>query len=374
MKMKPKGRLVALAMMAATLAACEQSTAPDNPATFDAEAVLGDYQALDSIFSSPAMLGFEAMASGITFQSLGSEAELMRASAERLGTLGALQAEVSDGGGTALRWAGGLGRFVQALGPEVARSPLISQLRRGKTFIYDPSLERYVIDPDREGAPDTGVRFILYAPSQGHPDVTREIGYADLVDEGDGSAEDVALRLLVVDGSQTVLDYRTTVDVMAHGGKVTVAGFLQGPYDRLDFDLGVEGTDGSGGSDVNISFDMGLENRGFRAVGTVHGMNGSTGEGGEIHLVASHGHDSFAVDLTGTDTTIDGSVKLNGSLFATISGDPDQPTVTSADGDPLNALEALALLHVAGVSGSVFVLFGHLMDPIDELVLLALIL
>ncbi len=367
-------RLLMLASLAASLAACEQTTDPGDRATFDAEAVLGDYRALDSILSSQSMAGFKAMASGITFQSLGPEAEFIRASLEELYGLsaagpGALTTQ--DGAGA---WAGGVGRLAHALGPEVARSPLISPLRRGKTFVYDPGLKRYVIDPARAGAPPTGVRFILYAPAGGHPDVGREVGHADLIDEGDGSSQDIALRLVVVDGDRTILEYRTTIDIVAKGGVITVDGFVQGPYDRLTFDLGVRGTAGAEGSEVDISFDMGLENRDFRAVGSIQGMNGSTGEGGKIHLQASHGRDSFVVDLTGTDTTIGGTVKVNGKLFATVSGHPDNPTVTSADGDPLNGLEFLVLVSVVDTSGKVFHLFGDLMNPIDELVLLALIL
>lgn len=374
MNARSQSRLITLATVAGTLAGCEQSTGPEDRATFDAEAVLADYQALDSVFSSQTMLGFRAMASGITFQSLGPEVEFLGATADRLLSLDSPGGGLSSSPVAAGHWAGGTGRLAYALGPEVARAPLISPFRRGKTFTYDPDLGRYAIDPDREGAPATGVRFILYAPLQGHPDVDHEIGYADLIDEGDGSAEDIALRLVVVEGDETVLDYRTTIDVVAQGGKITVEGFLQGPYDRLTFDLGVEGTAGSEGAEVDISFDMRLENRDFRAVGTIHGMNGSTGEGGEIHLTTSHREDSFTVDVTGTDTTINGTVKLNGKLFATVSGHPDNPTVTSADGDPLNGLEFLALVRIVHVSEKVFHLFGDLMGPIDELVLLALIL
>ncbi len=367
-------RLLMAATLATTLAACEQSTGPEDQATFDAEAVLGDYRALDSILSSPSMAGFRAMASGITFQSLGPEAELIQASLEELyGPDAAGPGALTTREG-AEAWAGGVGKLAYALGPDVARSPLISALRRGRTFVYDPGLGRYVIDPAREGAPATGVRFILYAPAGGHPDVGQEVGHADLIDEGDGSPQDIALRLVVVDGDRTILEYRTTIDVVAQGGMITVDGFIQGPYDRLTFDLGVRGTAGAEGSQVDVSFDLGMENRDYRAAGSIQGMNGSTGEGGKVHLQASHGRDSFSVDLTGTDTTIGGTVKVNGDLFATVSGHPDNPTVTSADGDPLNGLEFLVLVGIVDTSGKVFHLFGDLMNPIDELVLLALIL
>lgn len=367
-------RLLTLATLAAGLSACEQITGPEDPTKVDVQAILADYKALDSVLNSRSMAAFNAMASGITFQSLGAEAEFMRASVAELTGVTAggdqlLGSRTGDQG-----WAGNIGKLVHALGPEVAKVPLISAFRRGKTFVYDPDLGRYVMDPTREGAPSTGVRFILYAPSNGRPDVTQEIGYADLIDEGDGVPKGVALRLVVVEGDRTVLDYRTTIDVLTRGAKVGVEGFLQGPDDRLDFALSVQGTAGSGGSEVDISFQMALENRAFQATGAIHGMNGSSGEGGQVELLVIHGAHSFALDVTGTPSTIDGTVELNGKLFATVSGHPDDPVITGAGGEPLKPLEILALLHILKISGAVFTLFGMLMDPIAGLLLLALIL
>ena len=39
-----------------------------------------------------------------------------------------------------------------------------------------------------------------------------EIGYADLIDEGDGSVEDIALRFICVQNGIEVLNYATTLD------------------------------------------------------------------------------------------------------------------------------------------------------------------
>lgn len=371
---RARSQAILLATLGTVLAGCEQATGPGDPMTVDAEGILADYQALDSVLSSQSMAGFKAMASGITFQSLGPEGAFIRASVEALHGAAAGGAELLGSRAGAKTWAGGIGQLVHAMGPEVAKVPLISSLRRGKTFVYDPDLGRYVMDPDREGAPPTGVRFILYAPAGGRPDVTQEVGYADLTDEGDGIPKGVALRLTVVEGERAVLDYRTTIDVLARGGKVGVEGFIQGPYDRLTFTLGVDGTVGSEGSEVDIAFQMALANRGFQATGSLHGVNGVSGEGGQLNLVVTHRLHTFAVDLTGTDSTIGGTVELNGRPFATVSGHPDDPVVTGPGGEPLKPLEILALLRIVNVSGGVFALFGILMDPLDELLLLALIL
>jgi len=361
-------------MLGTVLAGCEQATGPGDPLIMDAEAILADYQALDSVFTSQTMAGFKAMASGITFQSLGPEGELIRASVESL--LGAATggAELLGSRSGAEAWFGGVGRLVHAMEPDVAKVPLISTFRRGKTFVYDPDLARYVMDPDREGAPPTGVRFILYAPAGGRPDPTQEIGYADLTDEGDGIPKGVAFRLTVVEGEKTVLDYRTTVDVLARGGKVGVEGFIQGPHDRLTFAIGVEGRVGSEGSEVDIAFQMAMANREFQVTGSLRGVNGVSGEGGHLNLAVTHRAHSFAVDLTGTDSTLRGAVELNGRPFAIVSGHPDDPVITGPGGEPLKPLEILALHRIVGVSAGVFALFRILMDPLDNLLLLALIL
>lgn len=141
---KPNSRkALTLAMVVVFTTACETGTGPEDQNAFDAQAALEDHQALDLILESDAMEAFRALGAGITFQGVARESEL---------------------------------------GPGPLNDPIISIFRRGKTFVYDPDLGRYVIDQDREGAPDTGVRFILYQSGVGgKPDPTAEVGYADLI-------------------------------------------------------------------------------------------------------------------------------------------------------------------------------------------------
>ena len=360
-------RALILAMVVALTGAGETGTEPEDLTSFDAEAALADYEAMDVIFSSDAMEGFRAMGAGISFQGLAPEMELV----VRLGEALALPGNESE----TRAMAGGIFSAVSDLGPGPFNTPIISPLRRGKTFVYDADLGRYAIDPGLEGAPATGVRFILYSPgTDGKPDPTSEIGHADLIDEGDGSAEDIALRLVVVEGADTVLDYRTTLDIMDQGGKITVDGYLQGETDRLDFDLGVTGSVFGGENKVNIDFEMGIPSRSFLITGSVSGVENDSGEGGEIDLLVEHGPDSFQVDVTGSDTLIDGTFYLNGKLFATITGDPDDPTLTSATGEPLTWAEVLVLRQIIDSTEDVFDFWEDLLDPVDELVILAIIL
>jgi hypothetical protein len=54
-----------------------------------------------------------------------------------------------------------------------------------------------------------------------------------------------------------------------------------------------------------------------------------------IQVTARHRNDSFRVDVAADDGIIDGTVELNGALFATVSGPKDDPTFLRASGDPL---------------------------------------
>jgi len=359
--------ILALAMVAAFAAACETGTEPKDKVTFDAEAALADYEALDLILQSDAMDGFRALGAGVSFQGIAPEAEL----AVRMG--GDLAKPLDTPG--AKDFAGRIFETASLLDGGPSNAPIISQFRRGKTFVYDPDVGHYVMDEELVGAPATGVRFILYRPgTDGMPDPANEVGHADLIDEGDESPEDIALRLVVLEGTDTILDYRTTLDLQQGGGEITVEGFFQGVNDRLAFDIGVAGAVGAQASTVDINFEMGIAERNFLIQGSVSGVNSESGDGGEVALFVEHGEGSFRVQATGTEDTISGTVHLNETLFANLSGDPDDPTITSASGEPLTWVEFLVLRQIIDSTEDVFDFWEDLLDPVDELVILAIIL
>ncbi len=356
-----------LALVAAVASGCESSTGPEDTPTFDAEMALADYEAVETVLQSNAMAGFRALGEGVTFLG-GGEAQAAMAMVSNL--------DVPSDPESARAFAGRMVELAAQAGPEVAQNPIISVLRRGKTFVYDSDLGRYAIDHELEGAPETGVRFILYSPAgNGKPDPSAEIGYADLIDLGDDSAEEISLRLVVVElPANTVLEYSTTLDIMEQGGKITAAGFLRGDEHQLDFDIQVEGSAAPGAATMDVNFSMGINSLNFLITGSVLGVAQDSGGVGEVHLTATHGSDaSIDVAVTGTDTTIDGTFKVNGNLFATVTGHPDSPTFTGATGEPLSLVEMLVLRQIVDSAEDVFDLFEDLMDPVDELVILALI-
>ena len=355
--------LLPLALLAA---ACE-STAPDIDTMLDTDAALADYDAVEGVLASPDWEAFQALGGRTPFS--GSPAGVE--------AVGALNAAGASGGPRA--FAAELSRRLAGVaapagGP--AAAPIISDTHRGATFVYDPGADEYVVDPERSGAPATGVRFVLYEVDEaGIPILEEEIGFADLVDEGDDSAEDVALRLTVVAHERTALDYRTTVDIGVGWGEITVSGFLQ-DHDgvRLDFDIEARGEQATSGNTLDIAFELGVESRGFSISGSASGVEDGAAGAGDVRLTVAHRRHVIELDVSGTGGVLDGSIFVDGDLFATVSGDADDPTILSADGDPLTFAEAVVLHRVLDGVEDVFDLLEDLVDPVDELVLVGLVL
>lgn len=321
--MNASARWSALALVAG-LAACESGAGPESGSEFDARRVADDYAAVAQIIDAAG------------WQDVGVVARAAP-------------------------------RSTPAGGP--AGAPLISDAHRGATFVYDPDAEDWVVDPDRDGAPETGVRFILYERVGGVPDPTQERGWADLIDEGDGSAEDVALRLRVTEAGSTTMDYGLRADHDGDRGLVVVEGFVVGDGQRLDFDVSVEGREGGA---AEIGFDLAVDARDFVVGGTVRGSDDS--DDGEVDLSARHRAHSVDLEVRSTDGVMDGRIDLDGAAFVQVSGSSDDPVFTRPDGTPLRPLEVVALLRVVDFAEDVFDLVEDVLDPVGDLVALGFVL
>ena len=358
-------RLCTLAALTSFAAACESTTTPDFGLDFEAAAA--DYEVVDTLFASAGWAGFEALGARTPFGA-------SPAGIEAVASLG-LSADARSGRGFAMALAHRM-REAVASGGRPALAPIISGTHRGKTFVYDPALDEYVVDALRTGAPATGVRFVLYEVDlTGTPILAEEVGYADLIDEGDASAEDVALRLVVVAENVTVLDYATTLDETLTQGTLTVMGFLRGENGvRLDFDIEAVGTHFLNQSTLDVTFDLSVDARNFSITGTVSGIEEGVEGEGDVDLTVQHGSHSVRLDLSGAAGQIQGSVFVNNNLFATISGNASNPTILSATGEPLTTRQTLVLLHIVDVVEDVFDFLEDLVDPVDEIVILGIIL
>lgn len=355
--------LVALVLLAG-VGACESSTAPRNLVELDTEAALADYEALARVLSTQGFAGFQALegrtpfgpSSGVSaVAGLGAAADAPRAFALQL---------LED---------------IRQVDPSTAgapEAPVLSDRYLGKTFVYDPATDDYVVDPHRTGAPAAGVRFVLYeVDGQGRPRPGREIGHADLVDEGAGSVADVQLRWVVVESGKTVLDYRTSVDESGSEDRVTVDGFVVDDGARLDFSIDLKGRTSAGKTLLDMNFDLRVDGRGFRVTGEVRDVEeGNDNGGGSLVLAVKHQAHALRVEMAGSGGTVDGTILLDGRLFATITGDGDHPEVKGASGDPVTAEEAVVVLTVVKIVDDVFDLLEDLLEPVHQLLVLGWIL
>ncbi len=258
---------------------------------------------------------------------------------------------------------------------DAARGPIISGWHRGTTFVYDPDTDRYQPDLTRADAPETGVRFILYDVDEtGTPIVESEVGHADLVDEGDGSVEDIVLRLTAVVHEETVLDYRITLDHDAASGALTVDGFVVGAGVRLDFAVALALSEVDGVGQAELDFELAVDARDFVVVGHVSGIREGHEGMGSAELDVSHGSRTVAVRMLAEAGELDGTVLLDGAPFATITGPARDPVIADPDGEPLTLKELRVLRRIVHVVGDVLDLLEDVLDPVDELVLLGVVL
>jgi hypothetical protein len=312
---------------------------------------------IDRVSNTPAMASFRlvsqhlgdlAGAPGSAALPLSSEDRLMRA-------VGRIVSTVFPGG------------RVQAV--PVLRSGLL-----GKTFVYDPTAKKYVVDPARTGAPANGVRFVLYQvdPDTHEPVVPLvETGTADLADEDRAAANQVGLHLTVRSPTATLLDYRFGISGSIGRATFTVAGFLSDGTDRVNFDL--TATSQLFATEAPVSLDATIEvpSQQFSVAVRLE-LGGGTSQHAVVDLTATGGSDQVTLHADLSPNAIDATIKVNGQLFATATGDPKSPTIRGADGRELTADEMAALGKIAGFANDVLKLVGGLLEPIGYLLLLGL--
>lgn len=347
---------------AATLLAClafagcsDSPTAPTGGGAFDAQAARTSLDAMDNVLESPAWASYEAMSS-------------------RIGGSGIVASVVP-----ALETGDGLpavGQAASRLLSAASRIPLISPGSLGQTFVIDPATGEYAADPSRTGAPANGVRFILYDLIEGteEPDLENEIGHVDLVDAGAGISG-IDLRLTGVANGLTFIDYGVAVDGSDTEGTVSIDGFLTDGTDQLDFVFDVMASETGGQTTIDLDAMLSVSSHDLTVTLSADGaaFDGQPGSV-TVQLVVQYGSESLAIDVTGSDTAIDASFHINGSLFATATGDPESPVILGADGMELSESEIAVLGEIVRTADEVFEFFEDLVEPAEGIILLAVIL
>ena len=359
----------------ATLALCafaagcgtDDATSPQTDMRFDAQRLTADVAATERAMRPPIWTSFAAL--GERFDLGVTATAVVAGSRELLYAPGELTPPRSKQ--VAIVTAE---RLMSAAVTDVTpASAVIRPEALGRTYIYNAALRRYVVAPERTGAPAGGVRFILYAvnPVTQEPIVATEVGHADLIDEGRVRPTGVGLRLIVVSEGTTYLDYRVGIDGSATSGTLAVTGCLTDGTTRLNFDIDVSGTAGPDGATMNVAFEFGVPARSFSVVGSVDGVPSSTSELGRVHLVVRSGATKIEIAVTGDEYTVNATVLVNEGMFATITGDHHNPVVRGAGGRELTQEEVQALHGILGLVGSVFELFGNLLKPVAAILALS---
>jgi hypothetical protein len=227
----------------------------------------------------------------------------------------------------------------------------------GNTFVYNPGTDRYEIDQARTDAPANAVRFILYAVDPilqqivlDAQDQPTEIGYIDISDTSDFPTVNVGLVAVVND--VTLIDVEVT-----------------GTFSQTTLDLGFSGTLSDGSQDLTFRFDLSGSETGFAADFTLTAggytvnfvFSGSDTGGSVTATITGEGTIVFTMSVDALDN-IDGSITINGSQVAIMSGTTDAPIVTNGDGGELTEEEMLALANLFEGMGEIFEIFFGLAD------------
>ena len=351
-------RSLAALAVAALAAGCGggDSNAPDAP--FDAAGTTSDLGAMEASFESPAMHGYASASQAISAV-LG---ETPAAAAVKAAPTKALILGDRQGSG---QYAAALARaYVRPAGgirPSLSTAAILDE-HLGVTFVYNPETDQYEAS-DAAGAPAAGVRFIIYAVDP----VTRvpveplvEVGYADIVSTA--SASGGTVRIEVVSGGVTYLDYAMGYTGNTSAATINVTGFVTNGDDRVNFDLDNHFDFGS--ESLVLDYSLTVPTRGGFRIDFEAGMSLGTGTvTTALEARGPHG----TVTIAGTQSATAGSfeVEVNGALFATITmPDGGAPVFAGADGEPLTQAELDALAALLGIFADGFTFFGDLLGPI----------
>ena len=345
---------VALVAIMLGLAACsERSTIGPTPTDrFDVATFEANLATMERVASTPVLESFKALG-----QHAGSV------------SVGGSPAAAAGTEPTAV--AGRLLRLVSRIATLTGRSsgaqlvPIIRSEVLGSTFVYDPLSKQYVYDPARTGAPPNGVRFILYQLDEETqaPHAEVEIGWVDLIDEKVSSTSSLGLRLRVVSGGVTYLEYGFELSGQLVSPTLAVSGFMSDGTERLTFDLTVSGQVIGHGGAVRLDARLEMPSRGFKVLAAVRGAGGE----GQVDLTVQGGDDLINMKASVQESRLDATFTVNGRLLATAMGDPEHPVIRGEGGRDLTPEELAALAQIVGLAEGLFELFGELLEPVGAL-------
>ena len=236
-----RARACTVPLLLLSLAACAAGDSDGAP--FNPDGTTADLDAIARSYRTPAVLSFAASRALID-RALGAPTVTPATAIAVAHTRREFGARSPDFPLHARRAADGEGH---ALTARLPRSVL------GTTFAWDARRSRYIAGQEA-GAPADGARFTLYAvdgTSGALVRPLREVGYAD-VSEKDGE-----LRLRVVSGTTTWLEYGVNTERTTARAAVQLKGFVTNGVDRVTFavtsDLALDDSPEAGRIDYRVA-------------------------------------------------------------------------------------------------------------------------
>jgi hypothetical protein len=349
--------LVGLALGSSlVLGACSESTAP----TFaDPMATAAQAAALDSALGAPAVASFQSLAASI---------QLAPPVSRIAGTVRTMS--LAQPGKD--RYAA-LARQSQALKQVVptfasaAATGLFPDSTLGWVFGWDTGSSQYV-RVATSGGPSNGVRFLLYeVDASGNPVVPlNQVGYADFMDEGNGSVAILHIQIKSNSGQTTYLDYTFSGSGTSTSFNASVTGFISnglGPAlnKTLTFAVTIAGNQSS----VTFTSNYSLNHPTITVQETVTASDDGTNTTLAISFTFT-GRETVSMSGTLTISDADLSVaidltfRINGHTFATVTGSTSAPVITRSGGGQLTTGEQAAL-------ATLFLAAANLADSVNQM-------
>lgn len=271
------------------------------------------------------------------------------------------------------RWeAEAAARAFAAAGP--AAGPLLPLDFRGRTYTLDGG--HYYYNPDRTGAPENGVRFILYEVDPiTHDRGASEVGYVDLIDESTEAA--YIARVIVVTGGVEHINYTVSATIGTQSVGFTVSGFIGNGTDVVNVDLSMTFVQDDFGSTATVHHAFSVPTRDFEMDATaVFTFNSETQQGSidadGTFMQGDHSVSVSALVEFGDGDGVSGGgtvdISVDGRLFAVVTIVGDDVTVRNADGGELTAAEAAAVRRMFHAFKDVFDdKFEDFLRPVNRL-------
>lgn len=332
-------RARACALLVLGLAACAAGDSDGAP--FNPDGTTADLDAITRAYRTPAVLSFAASRGHID-RALGAPTVTVATALATARSRGDFGVRARD---FALHARAAAARTGEPRASDASRLPAAAL---GATFAWDTRQGRYVAS-SRPGAPADGARFLLYAidAASGRPvRPLRQVGYLDIADSVAAGANVVRLR--VISGTTTWLEYGVTAERTLARAVVGIRGYATNGVDRVTFavssDLALEDGPEAG----RIDYRLAVPSRDVALQWTVA-------------LGGTSAADPLSLDLA--LSSADGSVLLEGSvaggagtLYALANNVPVSTvvlartgmTLARPDGNQLDAPESRALRRVLG--------------------------